>query len=224
VNIQQIMDYLKTQPENAVEWTDSPYMKFAAEWQDWSFAKPNYSQLFLGYWFEQNGDLCPDPNYVFEFDGKKIVAISTQNLFGSMPVDEDDRPFALAFVKLVWDRHFSRRLAEVQPTGHCGSESPELEPEADDEQAALKRLVAGRKQYYHVFKTLPDGELVLLASRATATTIISARSKLERKHPAIALRICDSDGVVLMQVRIDGKADLLPDCDMIDEAPSKPQR
>ncbi len=39
--VNDIIQYLKSHGD-AVSWTDEPYMQFAAEWQDWSFAKPGF--------------------------------------------------------------------------------------------------------------------------------------------------------------------------------------
>jgi hypothetical protein len=113
--LKQIVSFLKGRAlpgaiASAVEWKDEPYLRFAAEWQDWSFNMPGSATLFLGYWYEENGDLVPDPNLTVDLQGDEVNRITFQNRFGLMTGDVD-RAYAKEFVRLIWSRHFSRRVA-----------------------------------------------------------------------------------------------------------------
>jgi hypothetical protein len=109
--VKQIIKYLKTQPENSVDWTDGPYQRFAAEWQDWSFQNAGSSQLFCGYWYEQNGDMVPDPNIHIHLLHDTIKSVTLSTAFGSQDATSDD--FPEAFVDLIWSRHFKKRCTSA---------------------------------------------------------------------------------------------------------------
>jgi len=84
---------------------DGAWMPFTGEWQDWSFADPekNAQRLFVGYWFEQNGDTVYDPLIIVDLTTDS-TSIMFQPSFGN-PMDGDD-PYTVQFLELVWDRHF----------------------------------------------------------------------------------------------------------------------
>lgn len=94
---------------------DEPWMQFIAELYDWS---ENRESLVLGYYFEQDGDVCPDPELRFDIrDGYEITRIDYFNwACGSHDATND--PYATEFAELVWKRHFENR--QIQPTASCG--------------------------------------------------------------------------------------------------------
>jgi len=90
---------------------DEPWMRFDAEWQDWSFAEPGKQVLYLSYSVEIDGDLCGDPSLVFTIKDDSVEEISYSHCLGGV-LDATNDPFAYEFLELVWDRHFAPRCEE----------------------------------------------------------------------------------------------------------------
>ena len=89
--------------------TDEPWEQFSAEYQD---SGNGIKRLFVGYYFEQNGDLVPDPNIVLDLQDGKVVAglIETRSINQSLHESEpDDLRYVEQFLELVWNRHLSNR-------------------------------------------------------------------------------------------------------------------
>jgi hypothetical protein len=106
----QIIQYLQSHKQTFVQWNDEPFMKFAAEWQDWSFARKGFSVLALGYWYVHEDDLVPDPNLVLELQDGQIQEMRLSNPMGTFACDG---AFAADFIALVWGRHFVMRLTQL---------------------------------------------------------------------------------------------------------------
>ncbi len=88
---------------------DEPWMDFNAELQDWSHAGDGHEVLFIGYYFEQGGDICHDSQLRIELRNGEVTLISHLNwMTGASDVTDD--PYASEFVDLVWQRHFDMRV------------------------------------------------------------------------------------------------------------------
>jgi len=87
---------------------DEPYMEVMVEYQDWR-QSDGTEKLLVGYFFEENGDVCFDPLLSFVIrhgDVEKVIYSSWMGI--TLDVTKDS--FAYAFVDTVWQRHFSESL------------------------------------------------------------------------------------------------------------------
>lgn len=89
-------------------YTDEPYQRFTAEWQDWSFAEAGFAILAMGYWQERNGDLVPDSNICLNLQDGKITGGTIHHSFGKFPLDRE----SLELVAEMYQRHIARRLEQ----------------------------------------------------------------------------------------------------------------
>ena len=87
---------------------EEPWMEFNAELQDWSHAQTGKEILLIGYYFEQNGDMCPDPELKIDLQDGKITRIGFINWIGGAH-DATNDSYATDFLDLVWRRHFEGR-------------------------------------------------------------------------------------------------------------------
>ena len=105
--LSQIIDWLK-QHGRSISVTDEPFMPFHAEWQDWSFMKPELALLYIGYTFVRDGENHHDPLYVFTIEGDQVTSIQYHSWqVGS--VESRSNPSAYQFLDWVWERHFAPR-------------------------------------------------------------------------------------------------------------------
>ncbi len=110
--VHRIIDWLKAHgegtPDNkSLDVIDEPYERFAAEWQDWH---DGAGKLFVGYYFEENGDLIPDPNMVVNLTSDKITSIMIETMVGLIPVESpQDIHYVEGFLGRVYDRHLAPR-------------------------------------------------------------------------------------------------------------------
>jgi hypothetical protein len=115
-HVNRIVEFLERQHRQAVDWTHEPYMRFTAEVQDWSASTPGMKIIFLGYFFEQNGDLVGDPVLTVVLrDGRleKVQMVTVMGTTHKLPLDD---PYVGEFLSLVWDRHFERAARETPAT------------------------------------------------------------------------------------------------------------
>ncbi len=127
--ITQIVDWLKANGKRELDGknfnfncNDDPYMRFAAEWQDWG----DNELLLIGYCFVQNGDVCNDPQFAFKIENGELPEVSYDNwTVGPRPCEEEaDLEYAFAFAELVFNRHMKIAAA----TSGLGSGT---QPESD---------------------------------------------------------------------------------------------
>jgi hypothetical protein len=104
-SIQNIVRFLESHG-NYFAAQDEPYEQMHAELQDWSFQEPGRMVLWVGYWFEENGDLVPDPNIIVELVGETVTRVQIETCLGRCQNDVD---FAMDVLDVIWDRHFSKR-------------------------------------------------------------------------------------------------------------------
>jgi hypothetical protein len=105
--LSHIINYLKNHGR-AIQYCDEPYMQFMAEWQDWSFATPGLTQLYLGYFTVDNGDTIFDPLLVFTLKNNDVTDVRMTIVTGqTLPATND--PYVDDFVETVWERHFMER-------------------------------------------------------------------------------------------------------------------
>lgn len=108
--ISQLVEWLR-QHDHVLRANDEPYERFLAELQDLSRMLPGHARLSLGYWFEQDGDLVPDPHLVLELRSGQIIGGTIRNAMGSFPIETDPH-YVAEIIDLMWERHFLPRLAE----------------------------------------------------------------------------------------------------------------
>ena len=122
--VQRIIDWLHTygktnEPSKHFTVTDEPWEQMSVEWQDWSFAAPGLAMLFVGYWYEANGDLVPDPNIVIDLEEGRIIRTAVVTMFGTHQCEcAADLDFVKEFLHTVFERH----LAPRQHTGSARTE------------------------------------------------------------------------------------------------------
>lgn len=87
---------------------DEPYMVFTAEWQEWN---DNKEVLFIGYHFEQSGDICHDPQFAFILEDGRVTTISMMTAYGQSyrVKSPDDMDYASNFVRMAYKRHMEGR-------------------------------------------------------------------------------------------------------------------
>ncbi len=85
--VEYFIDYLKRSGRTFATVEQEPYETLAIELQDWGFAAPQLKQLFVGYFYEQNGDQVPDPNIRITI-GTEITAIVDTCMGTTGPDDE----------------------------------------------------------------------------------------------------------------------------------------
>ena len=87
---------------------DEPYMDFTAEWQEWD---DNKEVLYIGYHFEQNGDICHDPQFAFMLEDDRVTRISMMTAYGQSHhvKSPDDLDYARKFVRMAYKRHMEGR-------------------------------------------------------------------------------------------------------------------
>jgi len=113
--INNIIEWLKengnTEDGSAYTYSihEEPWMDFQAEWQDWSFDKPGSGILYLGYFYCQNGDLCPDPQLVVHLRENEVYRVDFTN-FIDVYFDSTDDDYSMGFAELVWQRHMMNRV------------------------------------------------------------------------------------------------------------------
>jgi hypothetical protein len=91
---------------------DEPWMQFAAELQ----RHREHDVLIISYYFEENGDLCPDPEFWFTLTPKgELKSVRYNHWLGGMSLCElrDDLEFATEFASLVYSRHMANRSEVV---------------------------------------------------------------------------------------------------------------
>jgi len=123
MSVSRIVEWLRNHGEKhnggmafTLNATDQPWMEFNAELQDWSHLNDGRELLFLGYYFEQNGDVCPDPELRFEIRKGEVKHIEYINwVSGSLDATADS--YATEFAELVWKRHFENR--QLQSAASC---------------------------------------------------------------------------------------------------------
>lgn len=96
---------------------DEPWMEFSAELQDWSFSKEGREILMIGYYFQQNGDLCPDPELTITIQDGEVEKVSYVHWTG-MKHDATNDAYVPEFADLVWKRHLQDRpeTADIKPS------------------------------------------------------------------------------------------------------------
>jgi len=101
-------------------WTikDEPWMHFGAEVE-------RYGQTFVrvGYYFEEAGDICYDPNLEFVIREGRLVKVNQWHWLTDSHSLDDDLAYASDFLDLVWQRHFQPRLKCEHST--CASQGKE---------------------------------------------------------------------------------------------------
>ena len=104
--IKSIAEYLRQ--NGLLTETIGGYNRFSAEIQDWG----NHEQLFLGYYYEQNGDTCPDPVITFVIkDGAVEFGLFHTTPFP--PIYAYDDGVGL-MVDEMYRRHFADRISETE--------------------------------------------------------------------------------------------------------------
>ena len=130
-SINNIIDWLKENgdPENdglafAFTAKDEPFMEFNAEW---SFQRPGAAILFLGYYFEQNDDLCPNPQLTIHLRDGEIESVILTNSFGTLEATGD--PYAVEFADLP--PHDQRVRSPLDGPGRDAKAAGEFRPKTN---------------------------------------------------------------------------------------------
>jgi len=92
---------------------EEPWMEFSAELQDWSFSTKGREILMIGYYFEQNGDVCPDPELTITIQDGEILNVSYRHWSGRQH-DATSDPYTAALADLVWNRHLRDRTETAE--------------------------------------------------------------------------------------------------------------
>lgn len=112
--IKNIINWLKRHGKESVEGMnfsfsgkDEPYLDFAFEWQN----NGGGEVLFVGYFIEENGDICNDPQFRFHIRNGQIEKIIHNHwMYGDHPCDSaEDQEYAFEFADLIYKRHLRTR-------------------------------------------------------------------------------------------------------------------
>jgi len=117
--IEQIVEWLK-EHGNVLDCKDEPYMRFVAEYQDWSFMAEGQGRLVFGYFFDRDDETFTDLMFVLDVNNDAVLsATCTNSVVDCQPAHPVQ---VIEFLELVWERHFLIRWLEYRD-GNGGSQN-----------------------------------------------------------------------------------------------------